>query len=304
MMTFVFILQNEQAPSLDALTSQLQQVAGARLDIRSVASLEALKLQLRKVLQAIIISNQAPPQLGALMMDCQQELSSTSFISVLENPSAYTDAMWASNSQFVKTTADDFTWAAALSTATLQSALQTKILPPNKMDEVDNLLNRPFFMQRLGEEISASRRHKAPLCCVIFSVNYYRMYLDSYGYQFVNALLGFVGEEINRLIRHEDQVARMGDDELALLIPRCSEADAKKLIQRLAGALNKLGFQFEGYTEEISVCAGLAAYPLVDDTPATPDVLVRYAHHALHQAKTNPEEGHCVSIFSEIRPTL
>lgn len=304
MITSIFLLNNDPATNLLALEPKLQRLVEGRFSVQAMASIQELKQALPKTQQAIIISATAPPQLASLMSECQTILPASSFITVLTHPVSFTEAMWNSNSQFITAPVEDFTWTAVLSTAVLQCTLQTKIMPPSKMDEVDNLLNRSYYMQRLNEEISVSRRHKSSLCCVILSVNYYRVYLDSYGYQFVNALLHFVGEEINQLIRYEDKVARVGDDELALLLPRCSEADAKKLIQRLASKLNKLVFKFEQYEEEISVFAGVASYPLSDETPTTPDMLIRYAHHALHQAKTSDEDSQCVSLFSEIKPTL
>ncbi len=304
MKTSILILLADAPEGLQTLKARFGALTGDRFNIEAIATLSELKSQLRKCHQAIVINHLAPPALNTLIGECQQVLPVTSFISVLDNPGEFTNDMWNSNSQFIAAQADDFTWAAALSTAGLQSSLQTQILPPNPMDEVSNLLSRPFFMQRLSESLSESRRHGTSICCVIFSINFYPLYLDSYGYQFVNALLGFVAREINQRIRHEDQLARLGDSELALLIRHCSEADTKMLIQRLTRALNALTFEFEGHTEAISTCAGMIAYPFTDDTPITADIMIRYAHHALHQSKNNETDEQPVTLFSEIRPTL
>ena len=304
MKTSIILLLADAPESLSTLGERFSALTGERFLIQTAQSLSELKAQLRKCDQAIVINHLAPPALATLISECRQVLPVSSFISVLDNPGDFTSEMWNSNSQFIEAQADDFTWAAALSTAALQSSLQTQIMPPNPMDEVSNLLSRPFFMQRLSEALSESRRHSTPICCVIFSLNFYHMYLDAYGYHFVNALLGFVGHEINQRIRHEDQLARLGDAELALLIQHGSEADAKGLIQRLAKALNTQTFKWEGHQEKISICAGLIAYPFIEEVPATADILIRYAHHALHQAKNNDNEEQYVTLFSEIRPAI
>jgi diguanylate cyclase (GGDEF)-like protein len=159
-------------------------------------------------------------------------------------------------------------------------------------------------MQRLGEEISLSRRHLSPLCCVVVGINLYQVYLDSYGYNFINALLRFLADKIGGMIRHEDIVARLGDDEIALLLPRSSEKGAKIITDRLVQQLNEAIFKFGNYEEEVSVCAGIAGYPLSDGSSADADVIIRYARHALHQARNTDHDDSGVQLFSEIKPAL
>jgi len=314
MKTLILILGEEQSPALTRLNGQLEALlatsAPNRFELRSVSTLEDLKVALSQAAcPSIIITELETDSLNGFMQDCLHLTRACSIITLVEDPDGrdvpeFPQSGWNQDAQFLKYPTDDFTLSAALAVAQQMCLLHQQMLTGNKLDEVDNLLSRSYFMHRLSEEISIARRHKQPLCCVIISINYYRMYLDSYGYQFTNALLRFVGNEINRLVRYEDQVARVGDDELALLLARCSEEDAKKLIERLAHTLNRLRYQYGDYEEELSVCAGVASFPLPDNAPATPDILIRYAHHALHQAKTSDEAEHCVTVFSEIKPKL
>jgi len=307
MKTLLFVL-NETAEKRIPLHAQIDALAKDRFELHSVESFGQLQekmeaLKSKSAPNSIIISATPNDKLNAFIAECRSIMPACTFITVLGQNMKFTEPLWQIDSQFLAADADDFQISAAISAANQQSSFRANVLAGHK-DEVDNLLSRPYFMHRLSEEISISKRHKTPLCCVIFSIEFYRMYLDSYGYQFTNALLRFVGDEMNKLIRYEDQVARVGDDELALLLARCTEADAKKLVQRLADTLNSIIFRFDEYEEALSVCAGVVAYPLPDNEAATADTLVRYAHHAVHQAKTTDEASHCVSMFSEIQPTL
>ena len=308
MKTLLFVL-NETAEKPILPNAQIDTLTSDRFELLPIASLA----QLQKVAEAkqahgaansIILSATSSNKLNAFIAECRSVIPSCTFITVLTQDTQFPENLWQADSQFLTANADNFQLASALSSANQQNSFRASVLAGHK-DEVDNLLSRPYFMHRLSEEISISKRHKTPLCCVIFSIEFYRMYLDSYGYQFTNALLRFVGDEMNKMIRYEDQVARVGDDELALLLSRCSEEDAKKLVQRLAATLNTMIFKFDAYEEQLSVCAGVVAYPLPDNEAATADTLVRYAHHAVHQAKTSEDEtSSCVSMFSEIQPTL
>ena len=130
------------------------------------------------------------------------------------------------------------------------------------------------------------------------------MYLDSYGYNFINALLRFLGDRVSGMVRHEDIVARIGDGEIAILLSRSTEKGAKVFTGRMVKGLNALVFKYGAYEEEVLVCAGVAGFPLPEFSGADADTMVRYARHALHQAKTseNPEEK--VQLFSEIHPAF
>jgi diguanylate cyclase (GGDEF)-like protein len=305
MKTLLFLLGDSQAPMLKELAPRISRLAPAHVEVQPVSAVQDLQAQLPETpCNTIIINTGSPDSLSGLVSECRDLVPHCGMVTLLENVSAYPKAFWGQDVHCITSSTDEFSLAAAISSAEQESALRIRLLSGNRQDEVENLLSRPYFMHRLSEEISIARRHKAPLCCVIISLNYYRMYLDSYGYQFTNALLAFAGDQINKLIRYEDQVARVGDDELGLLLSHCSEANAKSLIQRVTATLNSLQFQFGQYQEDLSVCAGVAAFPFPDGTPASPDKLVRYAHHALHQAKTSDDETVFVSTFSEIKPKL
>lgn len=311
MKNLLFVLTETNAEALRPLASQLEKLAKEPVELHYCSSIGELMERLNaqpspNLLGSVtVISATASEKLNAFITECRGIIKICSFISLIEEKSQFPVACWAVDALFLQLPATDFVLSATLAAAMQQSRFRAKALSLGNKDEVDNLLNRPYFMHRLSEEISSARRHKAPLCGVILSVNYYRMYLDTYGYEFTNALLRFLGDEINRQVRFEDQVARVGDDELGLLLTRCGESDAKKIILRLTANLNSLTFSFGEYQEEVSMCAGVAAYPFPDDSPGNADTLIRYAHHALHQAKTNEEEkASCVSLFSEIRPSL
>ncbi len=170
------------------------------------------------------------------------------------------------------------------------------------LDEVTNLYNRQYFMRRLGEEISLARRHLTPLSVVLIGVGQYRLHLDSYGYEFINTLLLQVAAVTQKHIRHEDLVARMGDDEIGLLLPRSTEKGAKVLADRIINQLNTTIFKLDGYEEPIETHAGIASYPMPDDPKADADTIVRYARHALHNARCS--EDLTVQLFSEIQPAI
>jgi len=286
------------------LEPQLHRLLDGRYPVRTVADKAALTEELSQARQAVVVFSAPPEGLPLLIRHARAALPGTACIAVVEKADPEAIPVLETDCYFLVQDADDFTVLNQVSMAVRQAELLALLADGSHMDEVTNLFNRPYFMQRLGEEMSLSRRHLSPVCCVILGLGFYKVYVDSYGYDFVNALLRFVADKVGNLARHEDLIARTGDDEIGILLPRSTEKGAKVFTNRLILTLNASTFRYGGNEENIEVSAGVAGYPLSDDTSADADTLIRYARHALHQARCAEEDHTPVQLFSEIRPVL
>jgi diguanylate cyclase (GGDEF)-like protein len=301
-MTFVYVLANQPAQ----LAFRVAETLGERYPVQAVQTGCALLDKLPDSRQAIVIVELAVDEIVPLIALCRGVLPGTALIAVLPESVLVSELpVLDMDCHLLSSDFSDFDLLSRVASALRQTELLATIADSTQLDEVSNLLSRRFFIQRLGEELSLARRHASPLCCVILSLDYYRMYLDTYGYHFINALLRFLGDKISDMIRHEDTLARLGDDEIAILLPRSSEAGARVFTNRLVETLNQLVFSDGNYTEDIVVSAGLVGYPLTDSERADADTVIRYGRHALHQAKADDDEAsQKVCLFSEITPTI
>lgn len=303
-MTAVFILTDGLAIAPDALEAQLEAENGSRFLIKQVAGVAELQERLPKDKKAVVFFSAPAEAALALIEGCRGMRPGTAFIMVARNDQSPTFQELELDCHILRQPFDTADLLGRLNAALRQGELLQTLADCTQTDEVTNLYNRRYYIQRLSEEISLSRRHLSPLCCVVVGVNFYQMYLDSYGYNFINALLRFLADKITGMVRHEDIIARIGDDEIAVLLSRSTEKGAKVFTDRLVRDLNATIFKYGTYEEEISVCAGVAGYPLPDFAGADADTLIRYARHALHQAKVATDDAKKVQLFSEIRPAL
>jgi diguanylate cyclase (GGDEF)-like protein len=303
-MTTIYVLADEHLADVSDLESQLLPVVGDRYAIERVPGQEALYEALREAHQAVVFFSAPATQLAAFVLRCRETLPATAFVALTDEREWQQIPVLETDCHFIRRPLDGFAVLSQLAAAVRQAELLSSVADGAHLDEVTNLFNRRYFIQRLGEEISLSRRHLSPLCCVVLGINCYQLYLDSYGYDFINALLRFIADKTNGLVRHEDMVARIGDDEIGILLPRSTEKGAKVFTNRLILSLNSAVFKYGAYEEEISVCAGVAGYPLPDGAPADADTVIRYGRHALHQARCTEEDDIHVQLFSEIRPVL
>jgi diguanylate cyclase (GGDEF)-like protein len=189
---------------------------------------------------------------------------------------------------------------ARLHTAQYISELKTTVAQAAQQDMTTGLYHQSFYLKRLAEEIALSKRHQSPVTCLIFGISFWDAYRDSYGYDAMTDLLKQVGQSVKALVRQDDIVARMGDNELGVLLPLSSEKGAKILAKRVIQTVSKQDFLLGDQPETISLNAGIAHFPVADEPEADANALVRYTRHALHHARCDEGETH-IQLFSELQ---
>lgn len=189
---------------------------------------------------------------------------------------------------------------ARINMAMHMSELHHLIEESAQVDEGTGLYNHQFFLKRLGEEMSLSKRHLSPVTCVVLGVSYYDVYMDSYGYQFVTNFMHQVAKVCQAQARTEDVVAKLGDSEIAFLLPRSTEKGALSQTKRVISRIEELPLYMGDQIEHLFIKAGIAGYPSLDGIDMDPDTVIRYARHALHHARCS--EDIKIQLFSEMRP--
>lgn len=189
---------------------------------------------------------------------------------------------------------------ARINAASHTSELRQLIEESAQLDEVTELYNYHYFIKRLGEEMSLAKRHLSPVTCVIVSISYYDVYMDSYGYDFVSGFMHQVAKTVKEHIRREDIAARLGDSEIAFMLPRSTEKGALALTSRILSKVESLPIYMGDQIEHLHLNAGIAGFPSVDEADLDADTLIRYARHALHQARCSDNKN--VVLFSEMKP--
>jgi diguanylate cyclase (GGDEF)-like protein len=304
-MATIYVLSEPSLYDAETLTALLEEMSAGRYGVEAVPSADELLAKLEESRQAVVFFSAPAIKLVTFVQQCRSALPGTAFVAVVSESDVTNIPVFETDCHFLLRPYDAFQVMSQLASAVRQSELMAAIADGSHIDEVTNLFSRRYFLQRLSEEISLSKRHLSPLCCVVVGVSMYQIYLDSYGYDFINALLRYLSDQINGMTRHEDITARIGDNEIAILLPRSTEKGAKVFTSRLIQTLNLATFKYGGYVEEVNVSAGVAGYPLADGTPGDADTMVRYARHALHQARcSEPDDEPPVRLFSEIKPVI
>lgn len=147
--------------------------------------------------------------------------------------------------------------------------------------------NRRYLQQRLKEEFARSQRRGGRLACLMLDIDHFKLVNDGYGHLAGDNALKEVAQRVESQIRSMDTAARFGGDELAILLPDASAAEAARLAERIREAIALQPFQLTAEIERpLTVSIGVAALaPGRYESDRAAERLLADADAALYRAK-------------------
>lgn len=142
-------------------------------------------------------------------------------------------------------------------------------------DALTGLLNRREFDRLLAEEAERARRLGQALALVLADVDHFKRINDTRGHAAGDAALRALAERLPAAVRPIDRVARVGGDELGVILPAADGADALAAARRMCAAAAEAGF---------TVSAGAAS---LAGEGCSADSLLAAADRALYAAKAD-----------------
>lgn len=149
-------------------------------------------------------------------------------------------------------------------------------------DELTGLPNRNLAMDRIQQAIAHSVRSRKGFALAFFDLDNFKFINDTSGHDTGDQLLKLISQDLKKLVREVDTLARIGGDEFVLLL--YAECD----INRVSVILNKLLSQVScprhlgGNEFSITCSIGFCLYP--DDGLDT-TTLLKNADTAMYKAK-------------------
>ncbi len=149
--------------------------------------------------------------------------------------------------------------------------------------------NRRYLQQRLKEELSRAQRRAGTIACLMIDIDRFKSINDGYGHLAGDSALKEVTHRVESQIRSMDTAARFGGDELAILLPEASAAEAATLAERIREVIAAAPFKLSADVERnLTVSVGVAAVSPGRhdaDLKALADRLLADADAALYRAK-------------------
>lgn len=132
------------------------------------------------------------------------------------------------------------------------------------IDPLTTILNRRGFVQNLTREIDRLNRGEATSGTIILvDIDNYALIVSTFGKKAGESALKLVAKSLQNDIRTMDCVARLNDDNFALLFANTGEQQSFQRAQNIMRKLNNLSFIKNG--QEIAVRASLGTIDYNDD---------------------------------------
>jgi two-component system cell cycle response regulator len=169
------------------------------------------------------------------------------------------------------------------------SVNRARLLRAGITDFLTGWHNRRYLQQRMKEELARAQRRGGTIACLMIDIDRFKAVNDGYGHLAGDNALKEVAQRVDTQIRTMDTAARFGGDELAILLPDASAAEAATLAERIREVIAAVPFALTAEVERtLTVSVGVASLSPgrhETDLKAVADRLLADADAALYRAK-------------------
>ena len=149
-------------------------------------------------------------------------------------------------------------------------------------DRLTGLANRYLLYEHLEHAISLAKRSGSQFAVLFVDIDKFKLVNDSLGHEVGDMLLSQVAQKLLSCVRETDIVARLGNDEFAILLENSGNSRNIALIAEKIQKTMLPAFNIQEHELFITASIGIASFP---ECGITPSQLVKSAETALHKAK-------------------
>lgn len=162
-------------------------------------------------------------------------------------------------------------------------------------DALTQVANRRYFDIYLLQEWRRSAREKLPISLILFDVDYFKRFNDTYGHPAGDHCLRHVAWAAQRAIqRSSDLVARYGGEEFVVILPNTNLEGAVVVVEQIRQQIRSLSIP-HGQSEMspfVTVSAGIST--MIPRPHSDPSILVQQADQALYSAKQQGRDRYVI----------
>ncbi|MFQ5646884.1 MAG: EAL domain-containing protein [bacterium] len=160
-------------------------------------------------------------------------------------------------------------------------------------DPLTDLANRQLFKERLALQIERAKQSNKTLAVIFLDLDHFTDLNDALGDDAGDELLKRVAGLLKKTVRTDDTLARLGDDEFAVIIPDITKAEyAVNIVHKIVNNF-KAPIVIQGHELFITLSIGISVFP---ENGQSPEILMKNADVAMYRAK---EEGrNCYKLYT------
>lgn len=152
-------------------------------------------------------------------------------------------------------------------------------------DQLTGALTRRAFIERASTALKSERRSVETLGLMMLDIDHFKSINDTHGHPVGDKVLAATVSRIASTIRGQDFVGRLGGEEFAVIMPKCSRMQLLRVAERIRNAIEQQPVSLDnGDVVQVTTSIGLASGQVGQ---ARLDDLLAEADRALYMAKSN-----------------
>lgn len=148
-------------------------------------------------------------------------------------------------------------------------------------DSLTGLLKHTKIKEKLAADASRASRAGEPLAFGMIDIDHFKAVNDRYGHLSGDRVIKSLARLLRQRLRQSDGIGRYGGEEFAVVLPGCSLASAKQVLNQIREGFAKLRFRHGDEEFSVTLSAGIASVEQFRDAEG----INRAADEALYEAK-------------------
>ncbi|BAU28375.1 PAS domain S-box-containing protein/diguanylate cyclase (GGDEF)-like protein [Aneurinibacillus soli] len=155
-------------------------------------------------------------------------------------------------------------------------------------DGLTGIANRRIFDETLEREWRTCQREQVPLSLIMFDIDHFKLYNDTYGHGGGDECLKKVAAAAEKIVqRPDDLVARYGGEEFTIILPNTDETGAFLIAERVRSCIESLQIPHASSPVSSVVTSSVGVATCTPSATESAEALLKRADQALYVAKNN-----------------
>lgn len=170
-------------------------------------------------------------------------------------------------------------------------------------DELTQIFNKRFFINRLQQEFDTCKRDKIPLSLIMIDIDYFKKLNDTYGHLSGDDVLKAVAQVLKRFTPELCYPCRYGGEEFSIIMPRKGAKEAMNTARTIQENVQLLQFDKIDKKIRVTLSQGICIADFSDNQTAvvqSVDDILQLADKELYRSKM--EGRNRVSVYSFTDP--
>ena len=161
------------------------------------------------------------------------------------------------------------------------------LIERSSTDMMTQLKLKYYFFNVLTEKLDNAMTEKIPLAILMFDIDFFKHFNDTYGHECGDYVLTQVAHIIKTSLRDDDLASRYGGEEFTVLLNDTKKDDAMQIAERIRATIENHDFTFNGQHMKVTISCGVSVFDHKTNPITIAAQIVDQADHGLYMSKHN-----------------